>query len=146
MTFKDDLYIGKEVEKKVLGLINQKYPLAFMINGKFSPYDIFIPEVSQSVEVKSDKKSQHTGNLVVEVSMYGKPSGLMATLADFWVIFTGIEYIWIRPESLKDMIVLFGLPLKTFVCNGDTEPKKAYLPKVEIVKKYAEKVVKLKKE
>ena len=65
MTFKDDLYIGKEVEKKVLGLINQKYPLAFMINGKFSPYDIFIPEVSQSVEVKSDQKSQYTGKLVV---------------------------------------------------------------------------------
>ena len=137
MTFKDDLQYGKDVESKVLSMIKKKYPLAFMIEGKFSPYDIFIPETSTSVEVKSDQKSKYTGNLVIEVSMYNKPSALMTTLADYWVIWTGDEYIWIRPDDLKKMIILEDLPQRTFVGNGDTEPKSAYLPKVEQVKKYA---------
>ena len=139
-TFETDLRIGKDVEKTVLYIIQKKYPKAFMIDGKFSPYDIFIPEISKSIEVKSDRKSKHTGNLVIEVSMYGKPSALMATLADCWVIYTGEQFIWITPLQLKNMIVENGLQLRTFVGNGDTEPKNAYLPKVEMVMQYAERV------
>jgi hypothetical protein len=134
------LQVGKDVEKTVLEMIQNKYPKAFMIDGKFSPYDIFIPEISKSIEVKSDRKSKHTGNLVIEVSMYGKPSALMATLADCWVIYTGEHFIWITPLQLKNMIVENGLQLRTFVGNGDTEPKKAYLPTVEMVMQYAERV------
>ena len=140
-TFKEDLAYGKEVEKTVLSMIQKKYPLAFMIEGKFSPYDIFIPEISTSVEVKADQKSKFTGNLVIEVAMYGKPSALMTTLADYWVIYTGNEYIWIKPINLKKMIILEALNQRTFVGKGDTEPKRAYLPKIEQVKKYAERII-----
>jgi hypothetical protein len=136
-SFQTDLLVGKDVEKTVLNQIQNKYPKAFMIDGKFSPYDIFIPETSKSVEVKSDRKSQHTGNLVIEISMYGKPSALMTTLADYWVIYTGVQFIWITPLQLKNMIVENGLPLRSFVGNGDTEPKRAYLPTVEMVMQYA---------
>jgi hypothetical protein len=135
--FQTDLLVGKDVEKIVLNQIQNKYPKAFMIDGKFSPFDIFIPETSKGIEVKSDRKSQHTGNLVIEISMYGKPSALMSTLADYWVIYTGEQFIWITPLQLKNMIVENNLPLRTFVGNGDTEPKKAYLPTVEMVKQYA---------
>ena len=45
-TFQTDLQVGKDVEKKVLEMIQNKYPKAFVIDGKFSPYDIFIPEIS----------------------------------------------------------------------------------------------------
>jgi len=139
-TFQTDLQVGKDVEKTVLEMIQNKYPKAFMIDGKFSPYDIFIPEISKSIEVKSDRKSQHTGNLVIEVFMYGKPSALMATLADCWVIFTGEVFIWITPLQLKNMIVQNGLSLRTITGKGDIEPKKAYLPTVEMVMQYAERV------
>ena len=135
--FQTDLLVGKDVEKIVLKQIQNKYPKAFMIDGKFSPYDIFIPETSKSIEVKSDRKSQHTGNLVIEISMYGKPSALMTTLADYWVIFTGQHFIWIAPLQLKNMIVENNPTLRTFVGNGDTVPKKAYLPKIEMVMQYA---------
>jgi hypothetical protein len=145
-TFQTDLQVGKDVEKTVLEMIQNKYPKAFMIDGKFSPYDIFIPEISKSIEVKSDRKSQHTGNLVIEVSMYGKPSALMTTLADYWVIYTGVQFIWITPLQLKNMIVQNGLSLRTFVGNGDTEPKKAYLPTVEMVMQYAGRIQNYEKE
>ena len=145
-TFQTDLQVGKDVEKKVLEMIQNKYPKAFVIDGKFSPYDIFIPEISKSIEVKSDRKSQHTGNLVIEVFMYGKPSALMATLADCWVIFTGEQFIWITPLPLKNMIVQNGLSLRTITGKGDTEPKKAYLPTVEMVMQYAERVQNYEKE
>tara|TARA_R110000823_G_scaffold18958_4_gene58874 strand:+ start:3780 stop:4226 length:447 start_codon:yes stop_codon:yes gene_type:complete len=137
MTFQTDLQVGKDVEKTVLIQIQNKYPKAFMIDGKFSPYDIFIPEISKGIEVKSDRKSKHTGNLVIEVSMFGKPSALMATLADYWVIYTGNQFIWITPLQLKNMIVENGLQLRTFIGNGDTQPKKAYLPKIEMVVRYS---------
>ena len=146
MTFKTDLQIGKDVEKTVLKMIQNKYPKAFMIEGKFSPYDIFVPEISKGIEVMSDRKSKHTGNLVIEVSMYGKPSALMATLADFWVIFTGDRLIWISPLQLKNMIVASGLSIRSFVGKGDTEPKKAYLPKIEMVIEYATSVQEMKGE
>jgi len=121
-TFQTDLQVGKDVEKKVLEMIQNKYPKAFVIDGKFSPYDIFIPEISKSIEVKSDRKSQHTGNLVIEV------------------------FIWITPLQLKNMIVQNGLSLRTITGKGDTEPKKAYLPTVEMVMQYAERVQNYEKE
>tara|TARA_R100000655_G_scaffold90853_1_gene131507 strand:- start:363 stop:530 length:168 start_codon:yes stop_codon:yes gene_type:complete len=55
MTFKDDLQFGKDVENQVLDIIKKKYPLSFMIEGKFKAFDIFIPELQEGVEVKSDR-------------------------------------------------------------------------------------------
>lgn len=136
-TFHRDLKRGVEVELMVLDSIRKKYPCALKIEGKFKGYDIWIPEVSKSIEVKCDQKSQHTGNLVVEVFMFGKPSGLMSTTADMWVFYDGIEFIYILTDKLKEMIIIEGLKLFSFVGKGDTEMKKAYLVKKEMVKRYS---------
>jgi hypothetical protein len=42
--FQQDLQTGKAIEEKVLTIIQKKYPLAVLIDGKFKDYDIFIPE------------------------------------------------------------------------------------------------------
>ena len=136
-TFNRDLKRGVEVELMVLDSIRKKYPCALKIEGKFKGYDIWIPEVGISIEVKCDQKSQDTGNLVVEVFMFGKPSGLMSTTADLWVFYDGIDFIYIPTERLKEMIILEGLRLVSFVGKGDREIKKAYLVKKEMVKQYS---------
>ena len=50
--FLDDLFIGKNIEKKVLVSIQKKDPSAVLIPRKFSKYDIYVPEVEKKIEVK----------------------------------------------------------------------------------------------
>ena len=71
--------VGNSVENIVLNMIKPKYPCATLINGYFPDYDIWIPELYKSVEVKSDQKSQHTGNILIEIEMFDKPSALFHT-------------------------------------------------------------------
>ena len=70
-TFAQDLKEGKAIESIVLDLIKIKYPAATIINGYFPGYDIWIPEIHKSIEVKSDQKSQYTGNILIEVCFFG---------------------------------------------------------------------------
>lgn len=135
MNFKESLTYGQQIENDVLARIQSKYPCAVRIKGKWSGYDIWIPELSQSVEVKADQKSLTTGNVVVEVEMFGKPSGLLTTTADWWIVFTGLKYYWINPNKLLQKIILRNKPYVSFVGKGDTVSKKAYLiPLVEFEK------------
>lgn len=55
--FRRDLKIGQELEQKVLKNIQEKYPSAVLIPGKFKPFDIYVPETGHKIEVKADYKS-----------------------------------------------------------------------------------------
>lgn len=141
MTFFElSLQRGKDVEREVLEIIKKKYPLAFGIEGKCKAYDLFVPEISAGVEVKSDRMSQETGNIVIEISFGGVPSALMTTLAHFWVIVTVEELIWITPNRIKDCIIETNQSLRTFVGSGDAVAKDAYLVKRNTIVQYAERV------
>ncbi len=72
-TFKRDLGRGEQIEQHVLSILRKTYPKAYKVEGYFKGYDLFVPEVSTSIEVKSDEKSKYTGNIVVEVEFNGKP-------------------------------------------------------------------------
>ena len=61
-----------------------------MIDGYCKEWDIYIPELDEGVEVKSDQKSKHTGNIVIEIEFNGKPSALATTKAKYWVIFDSV--------------------------------------------------------
>ena len=87
MSFKEDLAAGREVEEYILKRIQEKYPQAKLMEGYFKEYDIMIPEINKTVEVKSDVKSLHTGNYVIEVAFDGKESALSTTTADWWVFY-----------------------------------------------------------
>jgi len=131
--FKEALKKGKETEEEILFLIRSKYPNAFIINGYKKEYDIYIPEIKKSVEVKQDYKSNHTNNYVIEVFMFGKPSGLLSSTADFWVFSDGEKYVWTTRDIIKDKILLENYKIANFIGKGDVEPKKAYLvPKKDI--------------
>jgi len=141
MTFFElSLQRGKDVEREVLEIIQKKYPLAFGIEGKCKAYDLFVPEISAGVEVKSDRMSQETGNIIIEISFDGVPSALMTTLAKFWVIVTVEDMIWITPSRIKDCIIETNQDLRTIVGNGDAVAKEAYLIKRNTFVQYAERV------
>ena len=136
--FKDSLSIGRSSEDAVCAKIRKKYPKAYVMKGYCKGYDIYVPETNKKIEVKQDKKSNFTGNIVVEIEFNGKPSALSTTTADYWVFDDGEIYIWITPEILRQVV----LPLYavTFTGNGDNKSKRAYLVDKELIIKNALKV------
>jgi len=131
--FEADLERGLVAEDLVLDKIKIKYPCAVKIEGHHSPYDIWIPEIHKSVEVKYDPMSNSTGNYVVEV-WFNKPSALTVTTADYWVFYDDIDLVYVEPDKIKNYILIHNLPIKEFIGPGDYLPKKVYLIKKEILK------------
>ena len=136
--FKESLAIGHSSEDAVCEKIQKKYPRAHVMEGYCKGYDIYVPETKKKVEVKQDKKSNYTGNIVVEIEFDGRPSALSTTEADYWVFDDGEIYIWITPDTLRQVIKPFT-PVK-FIGNGDNKEKLAYLIKKDIIIKNALKV------
>lgn len=134
--FQKDLLAGQELENKILKSIHKKYPSAVLIPGKFKPYDIFIPEKDLKVEVKVDYKSQETGNIIIELYMFGKPSALLSTKADYWIIHTGVENLWIKPKKILECILLNNIKVQDILGDGDDQTKKACLVPIKLFKKY----------
>ena len=99
--FVKDLETGKVYEKKALKLIQKKYPKAYIQDGYFLEWDIYIPELDMGVEVKSDAQYKKTGNFYVEYECNDKPSGIATTKAKYYYIYLDKLYI-LKTEDLKD--------------------------------------------
>jgi hypothetical protein len=125
-TFHQDLERGKAIESKALAVIRKKYPSASLIEA-FKGYDIWIPELHKSVEVKYDPMSNETGNIVVEIEMSGKASALITTTADYWLFYDDHVFMLIKPMSIVNCIFQEKLTFVEFVGNGDSSRKKAFL-------------------
>jgi hypothetical protein len=136
--FQSDLEVGKIYENIILEKIQKKYPKSYIEKGYCKDWDIYIPELQMGIEVKSDKKSMHTGNIVIEIEFNNRPSALSTTKANWWVIYDGIEYNWFMVNNIKKCITENNLKYKKFIGRGDTKEKKAYLIKKEILYKYKE--------
>lgn len=140
MKFLDALADGKKSEKIVLKIIKEKYDTAFIRDGYSKEYDIAIPEIDKTIEVKKDFKSQITGNIVIETYMNNQPSGITTTEADYWVIHPHPRFIyWIKPKDIKDMILIEGFKQVEFIGEGDTKFKRAYLIPEDYVELYSQK-------
>lgn len=134
--FHKDLSTGQALEQRILKSIHKKYPNAVLIPGKFKPYDIFIPEKDLKVEVKVDYKSQETGNIIIELYMFGKPSALLSTKADYWIIHTGKENLWVKPKRILECILLNNIKVQDILGDGDDQTKKACLIPIDLFKQF----------
>jgi hypothetical protein len=135
--FSKDLERGLKVEQYVLERTRKKYPCATLINA-FKGYDIWIPEIHKSIEVKYDPMSKETGNFVIEIEMYGKPSALMASTADMWIFYDDEVYFVISRDNIIKCIFDCKLQYREFVGAGDTRPKKAFLVDKKSLFKYGQ--------
>jgi hypothetical protein len=134
-TFKHDLSIGLNVELLVLEKLKLKYPSSTIVNA-FKGYDIWIPETNKSVEVKYDKKSNETGNIVIEIEFNGKPSALITTQADYWVFYDDNVFVSLKPIDIIKCIFDCKLQYVEFIGSGDSKSKKAFLVNKEILFSY----------
>jgi hypothetical protein len=108
----------------------------------YKGYDIWVPETHKGIEVKYDPMSNQTGNFVIEVEYNGKPSALLTTTADYWIIYDDRCYAWIKPRRLFECVILNELPLREFIGDGDSVAKRAYLVKKELLYMYADSITK----
>ena len=136
-TFYRDLSRGEAIEQELLNKIQLKYPNAYKVEGYFKDYDLYVPEINKSIEVKSDEKSKYTGNIVVEIEFNNKPSALSTTKADYWVWWDGYSYTWFFTDDIKRCIEETNQRLHTFIGRGDTKEKRAYLIKKKTLFKYS---------
>ena len=133
--FQKDLSRGIEVELMALAIIQKKYPCATLVNA-YKGYDIWIPELHKSVEVKYDPMSNETGNIVVEIEMNGKLSALSTSTADFWLFYDDHVFFMMNKMDIINCIFQNRLQYVEFVGNGDTVSKKAFLVKKSILFSY----------
>ena len=138
MSFHSDLAFGEENELFVLKKVKIKYPKAYKVEGYCKEWDIFVPEKDIGIEVKSDRASHKTGNVVIEDSYGGKPSGIETTKAAWWVYITKCNLYWIKPEHIKDCIKDNSIESIEFPpIQGDYKGKSLYLIKEKVFKNYA---------
>ena len=126
MSFYADLERGLEIEKKVLKIVQKKYPKAEIVTA-LKEYDIWVPELQKGIEVKYDPMSCQTGNIVVEFEMNGKPSALMATTADWWIFYDDEVYFSITPKEITQLIFNKRLVYTVITGRGDLYSKKVFL-------------------
>ena len=147
MKFNDSLLSGKQSENIILKMVQNKYPKAYIKEGYHKEYDIMIPEINKTIEVKKDFKSQYTGNVVIEMEMNNRPSGLQTTTADWWVFHLDeTEIVWITLERLKEMVEFEDYKLVEFIGEGDDISKLAYLAPKKDLYMYSNKIKELVKD
>ncbi len=124
--FEDDLTKGKKAEEYICKFLHKWFPRASVFYGKKKEYDIDIPEIIETMEVKYDRLSKKTGNVAIEFEFCGKPSGVNATTANKWCIVFGKEDGWffcfVAVDKLKKLC-----ENKRAVSGGDDYLAKMYL-------------------
>ena len=140
-SFNEDLERGFEIEFAVLEIIQKKYSSASLIHA-YKGYDIWIPELHKSVEVKYDPMSNETGNIVVEIEMNGHLSALSTTTADYWVFHDDHVFVIMKPMSIVNCIFQNKLQYVEFIGEGDRASKKAFLVPKELLFKHGKKLEK----
>jgi hypothetical protein len=126
-SFSIDKERGDAIENLVLQELRKKYPCTTRINGKFKGYDLWIPERGWGIEVKYDKKSNETGNYLIEYEMNGQPSALMTTTAKFWALYDDKYIVYISPQQIIRCIFDNEYTYQVKTGNGDRASKKCFL-------------------
>ena len=96
-----------------------RHDLEFGLCGEKLASDLLcLPVNTAKVEVKRDRKVSETGNLAIEISLAGEPSGLMTSGAHWWAfVLSGDAFndeiiIFVETQRLKNMVG------KLFELNG----------------------------
>lgn len=111
--FKKDLDQSKEAVDAILDyLIDSGYP-AFELIGKVAQKSgdigyLNTKKIQRNIEVKFDIMAEKTGNLCFEMSNGKKPTGIMATLADY-------VYYVVPNGNIKQVYVFTTSKLRNYI-------------------------------
>ena len=77
----------------------------FEVTKCIEPAKNFDLLVQSRIEVKHDLQAARTGNVAVEVSYDGEPSGIVATKSDLWIVVIEAELLFIPTARLRDFVM-----------------------------------------
>jgi hypothetical protein len=125
MSIKKDLKDG-DIGEKIVSKIFEKAKYWAIKNNDTDirqDYDLLIGSLTQkfTIEVKYDIYSEKSGNIAIEYhnSRQNKPSGIMATKADFWVQVTPNQGSWITTVAKLKQYIKDNKPFRTITDAGD---------------------------
>ena len=133
--FQDSLRYGAKAEDRLLAKLHSAFPKATKAQGLHPDWDIYIPELQKTVEVKLDTTSQKTGNIVIEY-FHNKPSAFSVSKADYWVIYTGVEVLWFTKEGILSCILNEGMEPVKIHGAGDRYSKWVFLIPLRLLRQY----------
>lgn len=97
-----DLKLGLSTEFIIFNEFLTKYPKAERRMGYFKEYDFTTGEFE--VEVKHDQRANDTGNICIETSVNGIPSGITTSTAKYWVFYINHKETRIAtPQEILEM-------------------------------------------
>lgn len=104
--FLKDIVIGEDAERKALEILHKAgFEDAYKVNGNEKRWDIVVPSINKTFEIKNDLMSSKTGNLAIEIGKRsGEPSGITSSESDYFMIFTCGEVLLIDTPSLKEYV------------------------------------------
>lgn len=123
--FRQDLDLGEAYQREFLAIKGGGY----MVQGCFKPYDVIVEGVKY--EVKCDRMTRKTGNVVIEFECNNVGSGITTTEADYWVYFvleSPEEYLYYYeiPVSVIRRMIIDG-KFHRCVSGGDGHRSHMYL-------------------
>lgn len=136
--FKKDLKTGQEWEKKaqmaLIEYFNNKYSVIEECNNK--NYDF---KLSNGIkyEVKLNKQCNKYKCVFIEFEAFGKPSGIITTQADYYVLAYPIE------DNKPAFIIIDILDIELIITNKEyknisiTSTSKGYIIDINIIFKYS---------
>lgn len=136
MTFAEDLAIGDKIEREWLDKMLVVFRETYQTFGKDSRFDIAVPELNATIEVKYDPKSQETGNVVVEYH-HNKPSGILTSEATHWLFDLGDEEMWFSRSGLLRALMLSGVKPVQIHGPDDRHPKMVFLMPKDVLRPFA---------
>jgi len=130
-SFQYCLIQGKKYEKETLKYV--QYDTFEFSEGYCKEWDLEITkdDVKTIFEVKSERYAGHSGNICVEYSYNGKPSGVRTTIANMWVHYAimkdGSHICYFIPiEDLKKLIAEKKY-IKNILSGGDGKKSSFYI-------------------
>lgn len=136
---------GEKIEKLALERIHKYYPEAYKKDGYFPFYDIYIPEIESSVEVKSCPLhiKPNYKNIIIEFEMNEKQTGICVSKADFWLIWDGEKFHSLRKGDILHCIFVNIDKIKYWdgAMDGDRSAKKAWLIPPDLLFKYGKEFI-----
>lgn len=134
--FKEDLVEGRNIEMEFAKRLIKPWVVSVEMakNKCFRDWDIKVEyenKEPKTFEIKSDRMSGETGNIVFEYECNGKPSGIFSSKADYVVYyFDGNFYRQDRGKLVAELMDV----MKRKVIWGDNENSKMYLINKEVAK------------
>lgn len=130
--FYNDLKSGEEKEDLfVQRLYSLNYSYVFKPNACkwFDIIAVTDKGLIQTFEVKHDQKFQSTGNIAIELYFRGKPSGIYATLSEYFIYFLD-DFYFVKSKDFRRWLFL-NEDESRIVYGGDNKDSKILLLPVD---------------